>query len=1006
MTSKNYVGASFDWDTDSVLIWERDDPAQRTLRRVKAPRYFYVPAEDGEYTSIYGDKLEKLVFDTVDEFNLAIKTYPPSQRHEADIQPVFKVLMNEYYKRALPVVNFAFIDIETDTRKALGWSTVANPYAAINAVTIYQSWTDRYLTLLLAPKGYDKSKFFDEVAAHAKELKLDFVKNKKVDFVLCVNETELLMKMVDAIQNADILSGWNSEFFDIPYIMKRLERISPKLMTKMSFIGAKAPKANTVMRFGEEALTYKLFGRTHLDYLDLFKKFAQDVRYPTYSLGFVGDAEVGVPKVHFDGHFEEFYNNEFAKFACYNVRDVDILVKINQKRKLLQLVNTMAHENTCLFENLMGTVRYVETAIVNRAHHVHNLIVRDKAGAQHSEVVDGALVLDPYPGLWEWLGSVDINSLYPSVIRALNISPEMIIGQFISGSCRNEIKQDGSRFVPERNDDLPRWQQDLIARNVRRIKVKEKAETEEDSSEEYSDHVTPGEYDWAGIIEGDNIIHTMRLGEVGKKMLGTDEDFLDFTGQEWLDIFAMQKWAISAYGTVFDQSRGLGIVAAALEAWYAERKVLQAEKKKWQLEVKRLQKEKAPQAEIDAAELKVEDFELMQMSKKLTLNSTYGAMLSPHFRLGQVEMGASVTACGRAITKNMIETIGRLITGHKIQVVWYHGQQNIAGNSRGYNAKRSICVDHESQEICDVTLLSDTDSCYFRTLQKNKKAAIARADEIADTVNEGFPEFMRYTFKCSSEKYDTLIKAGREIVGRRGLFLNAKKKYTIRVIDLDGLEVFKLKMMGSELKKVDTPKVIQDFLKGLLGLILDGDHTIQTRYDNKEITAGEAVDLVGEATELDLEKYVNKNRKDLVFRVSNPITLGAAKGINNLDNYYAEWTRTEKANLGKTKLPGHVRAAINYNEMVNHFEGNGGKLLKSGDKGLVFYLKPNEFGLKSIAIPVDFDYFPKWFDENFQIDRKVTEGKMIDSKIEGTYDALGWEIPTPQLTLTKKILRF
>jgi DNA polymerase elongation subunit (family B) len=998
MTSKNYVGSDFDWDTDTVLVWERDTPETRTLRRVKAPRYFYVPNEDGEYVSIFGDKLEKIVCDSKSEFDAMVKSYSPRDRHESDIQPVFKVLMNEYYKRPLPVLNFAFIDIETDTRKALGWSTVANPYAAINAVTIYQSWTQKYITLLLPPKGYKVENFNAEVQAVAAELKMDFMP----EFTLCVNEIDLLQKMVEAIQNADILSGWNSEFFDIPYIMARLERVAPKLAAKMSFVGAKKPLKKIVMRFGEEAVTYELYGRTHLDYLDLFKKFAQDVRYPTYNLGFVGEAEVKAPKVHFDGHFEDFYNKQFARFAVYNARDVDILVKINKKRKLIQLVNAMAHENTCQFKYLLGTVKYVETAIVNRAHHVHHQIVRDKLGlTSDGEVVDGALVLDTVAGLWEWLGSVDINSLYPSVIRALNISPEMIIGQFVSGNCSQTLKSNGARFVPENNSQLPQWKQYLVAHNFDKKNPNRPPDI---------GGTTDGEYDWAGIIDGDDLEHTLRLGEVGKKQLGTEEDYLTFTGQEWLDVFAAQQWAISAYGTVFDQSRGLGIIAAALEAWYAERKELQAQKKHWQVEVKRLTKEGASQAEIDAAELKVEDFELMQMSKKLTLNSTYGAMLSPHFGLGRKEMGASVTACGRAITNHMITEIAQLITGKKAEVTWYYGLSEKHENSDGTvdysNGKRSTCFIIDDKAISDVTLLSDTDSCYFRTLATNKKDAIKRADEIADTVNKGFPEFMRYTFRCTSSKYDSLIKAGREIVGRRGLFLNAKKKYTIRVVDLEGFDVFKLKMMGSELKKVDTPKVIQDFLRKLMALILDGDYTIHEAYDEHQINAAEACDRVVEATEKMLEEFVNKSRKEIVFQVENPISLGAAKGINNLDGYYAEYTRTEKANFGKVKMPGHVRAAVNYNEIAQHFEGTTAKLLKSGDKGLVFYLKPNEFGVKSIAIPIDFEHFPTWFDENFVVDRKLTEEKMIDSKIEGIYEALGWEIPTPQKTLANKILRF
>ena len=978
MSDKNYVGAAFDYDTDSVLVWERDTPEKRTLKRWPAPRYFYVPAEDGEYTSIFGDKLEKIVCDSKDEFESMVRAYPPRDRHESDIQPLFKILMNEYYQKPLPVLNFAFIDIETDTRKALGWSTVTNPYAAINAVTIYQSWTQKYITLLLAPKGYDVSKFDVEVAEVAKELQLDFMP----EFTICVNEVDLLMKMVDAIQNADLLSGWNSEFFDIPYIMARLERVAPKLVAKMSFVGARPPKKNIVMRFGEEAITYKLQGRCHIDYLDLFKKFAQDVKYPTYSLGFVGDAEVGAPKVHFDGHFEDFYNKQFARFAVYNARDVQILEKINKKRKLIQLVNTMAHGNTCLFENLLGTVRYVETAIVNRAHHVHNQITRDKLGlSSDGEIVDGALVLDTVPGLHEWLGSVDINSLYPSVIRALNISPEMIIGQFISGNCRDELKMNGRRFAPQNNGQLPQWKQALVSRNFDRKNPLRPPDI---------GTPTDGEYDWAGIIEGDDLEHTMRLGEVGKKMLGTDEDYLTFTGAEWLEVMAAQKWAISAYGTMFDQSRGLGIISASLEAWYAERKELQAQKKHWQTEVKRLIKEGAPQSEIDAAELKVEDYELMQMSKKLTLNSTYGAMLSPHFGLGRKEMGASVTACGRAITNHMITSIARMITGKNCEVTWYYGQSKKLSkeDDESFNSKRSACFNVDDKTICDVTLLSDTDSCYFKTLKTTKAEAIARADEIADAVNNGFPEFMRETFRCTSSKYDTLIKAGREIVGRRGLFLDAKKKYTIRVVDLDGFEVHKLKMMGSELKKVDTPKVVQDFLRAMLEMILD------------------CPDDEFEKLEGNLEKFINKSRRNLVFKIENPIALGVARGINNLDGYYADYTRTEKPNLGKVKMPGHVRAAVNYNEMTQHFEGAAGKLLKSGDKGIVFYLRPNEFGLKSIAFPVDIEQFPTWFDENFVIDLKLTEAKMIDSKIEGTYEALGWEVPTPQKTLSKKVFSF
>lgn len=350
------------------------------------------------------------------------------------------------------------------------------------------------------------------------------------------------------------------------------------------------------------------------------------------------------------------------------------------------------------------------------------------------------------------------------------------------------------------------------------------------------------------------------------------------------------------------------------------------------------------------------------------LNSTYGALLSPFFRLGRKEMGASVTACGRQITSFMIESIGELVTGNKTKI------------SKNSVIENDGKISHVYTTNSDVILLSDTDSCYFKTNTGNKEDAVAVADEVANIVNSYFPDFMRDKFLCQPE-FDELIKAGREIVGSAGLFLNAKKKYTIKVVDNEGKAVNKLKTVGSEMKKADTPKVIQNFLKGLMDIILDhGDYK-------------------------SVETYVNTQRKSLVFKTHNTIALGAAKQINNLDKFYAEYQRTEKIGKGKFTCPGHVRAGINYNEMAQRFD-EGSVLLKAGDKGIIFYVKPNEFNLKVLAFPADTTKFPDWFDEHFELDKKLTEQKMIDSKLERIFEALGWDIPTPQNTRVNSILRF
>ena len=242
-----------------------------------------------------------------------------------------------------------------------------------------------------------------------------------------------------------------------------------------------------------------------------------------------------------DSELLEFYDDvdlttrehSFYLFQKYNLRDSEILVKLDEKFKFIALINQMAVENTVLFENMMGTVRYVETGMTNRAHNVHNLIVADKKIMTDGVKVEGALVLSPNVGLHKWLGSVDITSLYPSVIRSLNISPEKFIGQFVSG---NNLT--------------------------------------------YIEHETAGEADWRGIISGDDLNHIMQMDN-GETYEGT--------GAEWKKILTEQKWAISAYGTVFDESCGLGIVSDSLTYWFAERKALQKEKKKWHKERIRLE---------------------------------------------------------------------------------------------------------------------------------------------------------------------------------------------------------------------------------------------------------------------------------------------------------------------------------------------------------------------------------------------------------------------------------
>jgi DNA polymerase elongation subunit (family B) len=400
---------------------------------------------------------------------------------------------------------------------------------------------------------------------------------------------------------------------------------------------------------------------------------------------------------------------------------------------------------------------------------------------------------------------------------------------------------------------------------------------------------------------------------------------------------------------------------------------------------------------IKAAEKQEEQYDLLQLTKKIAMNSLYGALLNQAFRFGDPRMGASVTASGRKITQHMMETIGEALTGVKTNLVKRYADKD-SGDFNMYMSDQAwdiFCNFNQQRGTEQIALYAtdnptiiygDTDSCYYVCNgATTREEAIEIADAAATIVNDSFPNFMRTAFNCQPE-FDQLIKAGREVVGRRGLF-QAKKKYMIKVVDLEGTAVDKMKSQGSEIKKADTPKIIQKFLKETVDMILDGKS-----YD-------------------DVCKFVNTQRRVILKDPKNVFLLGVSKQVNNLEEKYGEFIAYNKASakvqamMKKPNIPGHVRASINYNELLNIFD-KGAKMIRSGDKVLIYYLKPNQFDYKSIALPADLLKFPAWFNDNFQVDIKLTEEKMFENKLSGVFRALNEEVPTLQSVHLAKLIKF
>jgi DNA polymerase elongation subunit (family B) len=721
--------------------------------------------------------------------------------------------------------------------------------------------------------------------------------------ILFRSEKEMFDMFFQLIDNADVLTGWNSEGYDIPYMVNRVTRVMSKDDTRKFCLLGQMPKPRTYERFGKEEQTYDLVGRIHMDYLQLYKKYNYESRH-SYKLDSIGEMEVGENKTQYEGTLDQLYNKDFKKFLEYNRQDTMLLVKIHNKLKFLDLANALAHENTVLLPTVMGSVAMIEMAIMNEAHE-RGLVVPDKKrkeGSNDEQQAAGAYVATPKRGIHEWVGAVDINSLYPSAIRALNMAPETIVGQVRQSLTDQYMLDKGKRLASE----------------------KKRAKEDDDA--------VTGSILWEGLFG--SLEYTAIMNQERGTMLTLDYE--DGRSEEmsaaeiWKLIFDSHKpWILSANGTIFKYDQE-GVIPGLLSRWYSDRKVMQKKLKESTTNEDR------------------EYWDKRQLVRKILLNSAYGALLNEHCRFYDKRIGQSVTLSGRQIVKHMMSTINETITGE-------------------YN--------HDGSAI----VYGDTDSCYFSAydslqpqikngdLSWDKETCIGLYDGIADQANSSFPAFMERAFHAP-RKNGEIIKAGRELIGDRTLFIT-KKRYAINIFDKEGKRKDKdgkmgdIKAMGLDLKRADTPKYIQDFLMNVLCMVLQE----------------------GKSREEVIEKI-----KDFKQTLSeqDSWTKGSPKGVNKL-TMYGDLEANSKT--GRANMPGHVRAALNYNYLRRINGDNYSMKIVDGMKVIVCKLKQNALGFTSIAYPTDELRLPTWFCE-LPFDDNEMERTLVDEKIENLLGVLNWDL--------------
>lgn len=379
-------------------------------------------------------------------------------------------------------------------------------------------------------------------------------------------------------------------------------------------------------------------------------------------------------------------------------------------------------------------------------------------------------------------------------------------------------------------------------------------------------------------------------------------------------------------------------------------------------------------------EKKHEDYnDMLQGVRKVLLNSSYGATLNEFCRFHDPRLGASTTGTGRQITTFMLETITEQLLGRKVVV-----QKHVEINKDG-EVENSYTMD-VPKDIGPV--MADTDSCYFNMsgITNDPEEAIALADAIIKYINDCFPEFMQLAFNCQ-EDFHSLIKTNREIVARTGI-IRAKKNYVFYVEDMEGRRITsdedskRLKLQGGDLKISSTPEVIRTFLK--------------------EVTMA----VLKETPKKEIDQWVIDFRRKMLGNVNyNPLEFASTATAKTMDEYVMKWERIEKPGIGKVNIPSHIRASINFNSCLTMFNIKENPIV-GGAKVKIVWLKKNDYNFKNIAFPSEIDTLPAWFKDYFEVDLKLTEQKMIDSKLGNTYNPIGWQVPTEQTVVINKLLSF
>ena len=400
---------------NSILYRGYNERGERVARKIRFSPTLYVPSQsETGYNTLYGQPVEPVEFDTMRDAKDYYQKYGEVDNFEIHGNEHFisQFIYDQYpseidFNRSR--INVASIDIEVDSSDGFPFPEEARH--TVTSIALKSSVDDTYYVWGL--KDYDPSQ-----------------SEFNVRYIKCDDEAKLLLNFLDhwdsEQMSPDVLTGWNTRFFDVPYLVNRINRVlGDDMMKKMSPWRMVSQKQIRVMK--KTVMAYELTGIQQMDYLDLFKKFAYTYgQLDNYRLDTVAHVVLGENKLSYDEYttLAGLYENDFQKFIDYNIKDVELIERLEDKLGLITLAMTMAYRGGVNYSDTMGTTRIWDTIIYREL--MNRNVVIPPATEKHKGDYPGGYVKDVKPGLYEWVCSFDLNSLYPSIIVQWNMSPETL----------------------------------------------------------------------------------------------------------------------------------------------------------------------------------------------------------------------------------------------------------------------------------------------------------------------------------------------------------------------------------------------------------------------------------------------------------------------------------------------------------------------------------------------------------------------------------------------------